>query len=69
MQWIYGWRDGWNNGLVAELMDWLMDGYMTWVTYYITEHDIELLTITEITWLTDIDHDIVNYIHSDSTIY
>ena len=54
---------------MAELMDWLMDGYMTWVTYYITEHDIELLTITETTWFTDIDHDIVNYIHSDSTIY
>ena len=39
-----------------------------YITQYIIEHDIDLLTITE-TWLTDTDQDIINEITFNSTIY
>ena len=55
-----------------------MDGWMygcmdvrknvDYITQYIIEHDIELLTITE-TWLTDTDQDIINDITFNSAIY
>ena len=39
-----------------------------YITQYIIEHDIDLLTITE-TWLTYTDQDIINEITFNSTIY
>ena len=39
-----------------------------YITQYIIEHDIDLLTITE-TWLTDTDQDIINDIPFNSAIY
>ena len=39
-----------------------------YITQYIIEHDIDLLTITE-TLLTDTDQDIINYITFNSAIY
>ena len=42
--------------------------HVDYITQYIIEHDIDLLTITE-TWLTDTDQYIINDITFNSAIY
>ena len=57
--WIDGWMDIWMYGCTENV---------DYITQYIIEHDIDLLTITE-TWLTDTDQYIINDITFNSAIY